>query len=238
MPFLDAYTKGLFASMENSGKMEGDYLQLEKFTFNDLRNRGLFPADITWEKIHRYPNLYDTVANAYLQDLMQTYKIPTIEEAALWSYRPAYYQQYGGKIENIPEDIVGSFGKTARQIMQQRNTTLQGYLQKTKDIPTTVGQPQTPSTQQLEQQISSITPQSINPNTGLPYMINPITGFPYSGNPLRSYGPMEKSITEARMKLLRPYIQKMGQPVGKSRMPNEMQTLLGSAIYQPSKRFI
>ena len=63
MPQFDDYTKGLFASMETSGKIKGDYLQLEKSTFRDLKNRGLIPENITWEKIQRYPELYDIVAN-------------------------------------------------------------------------------------------------------------------------------------------------------------------------------
>lgn len=127
---VDNYIKELFASVETSGKIEGDYLKLEKSTFRDLKQRKLIPEGITWEKIKRYPQMYDTTAQVYLQDLMKTFKIPTIEEAALWSYRPAWYQEYRGDINKIPEDAKGSFGKSGKQVMLQRQATLQQYLRR------------------------------------------------------------------------------------------------------------
>ena len=130
---MDEYTKGLFASTETSGNISGDYLQLEKSTFRDLKNRKLIPNEINWQKIKRYPQLYDQVAQIYLDDLMKTFKIPTTEEAALWSFRPGWYQKYGGDINKIPEDAKGSFGKSGKQVMLQRQISLQQYLEKVKN---------------------------------------------------------------------------------------------------------
>ena len=68
-----------------------------------------------------------------MYDLMKTFKIPTTEEAALWSFRPGWYQKYGGDINKIPEDAKGSFGKSGKQVMLQRQISLQQYLEKVKN---------------------------------------------------------------------------------------------------------
>jgi hypothetical protein len=130
---VDNYTKGLFASMETSGDISGDYLQLEKSTFADLRNRNLVSSDISWEKVKKYPEIYDQVAAIYLQDLMTTHKIPTIQEAALWSFRPGWYTKYKGDINAIPDAAKGSFGKSGKIVMQQRLQAMQAYIDKEKE---------------------------------------------------------------------------------------------------------
>jgi hypothetical protein len=124
----DPYIKGLFASMETSGNISGDYLQLEKNTLRDLKQRKLVPNEITLDKMKRYPEIYDTVAQTYLNDIMKTFKIPTVEEAALWSYRPGWYSKYGGDINAIPDTAKGSFGKTGKEVMQLRSQLLQKYI--------------------------------------------------------------------------------------------------------------
>ena len=127
----DDYMKGLFASMETSGNTSGDYLQLEKQTFMDMKRRGLVSPEVPFNHL-RYQPIYDTVADAYITDIMKTFNIPTPEDAALWSWRPAWYQKYKGNIDNIPEDKKGVMGKTARQVMAQRMKALQTYISKKK----------------------------------------------------------------------------------------------------------
>lgn len=204
MPALNDYIKGLFASVETSGDIAGDYLQLTRHTFNDLKARGLVPENITWEKIQRFPALYDRVANMYIQDIMETFKIPTVEEAALWSWRPAWYQQYGGKIENIPADLEGVYGKTARQIMSQRNEALQGYLEKTKPTP----QQQEKKLEQIRQQVSSIVPAQF-------VKYNPLTGQPAGVPPahLTNQDPYMQARME-RMKTISPYVAEIFKAQG------------------------
>ena len=126
---IDDYTKGIFASMETSGRTSGDYLQLEKSTFMDLKKRGLVSPETPFTHL-KYQPVYDKVAAIYLGDLMHNYKIPTVEEAALWSWRPAWYQKYKGNIDAIPEDKKGVMGKTAREIMYQRAKALDIFVRK------------------------------------------------------------------------------------------------------------
>lgn len=111
--------KKMFASMETSGDITGDYLQLEESTFNDLKRRGKVRKDIKFGDL-KNPEVYDEVARKYIQDLKTTFGIPTEREAALWSWRPGWYKKYGGKIENIPLDVPGVAGKPARQNMEDR----------------------------------------------------------------------------------------------------------------------
>ena len=125
-PLVPAETKGLFASMETSGDISGDWLQLEKSTFKDLKNCKKIRLDITWEQIQGHPEVYDEVAKTYINDLMTTFGIPTVREAALWSWRPAWYKKYGGRIENIPPQTKGVFGKSAREVMESRLRNLVG----------------------------------------------------------------------------------------------------------------
>ncbi len=125
---MDDYIKGLFASTETSGDIIGDYLRLEKKTFIDLKQRKLIPNEITWDKTKKFPQIYDQVAQVYLQDLMTTFKIPTVEEAALWSYRPGWYQKYQGDPTKIPDILTGSAGKSGKAVMLQRVNALQKYI--------------------------------------------------------------------------------------------------------------
>ncbi len=118
--------KSLFASMETSGDITGDYLQLEKSTFDDLVKRKKIRSDITWEQVQSDQDIYDETARGYMDDLQETFGIPTTEEAALWSWRPGWYKKYDGKIENIPEDKTGVAGKTGRQVMEDRFFNLTG----------------------------------------------------------------------------------------------------------------
>lgn len=115
--------------METSGDISSDYLQLEKSTFRDLKNRKLIPNDITWEKIKKYPQIYDQVADIYLNDLMTTFKIPTVEDAALWSFRPGWFQKYKGNVNDIPDDASGSFGKSGKVVMSQRVKAMQKVIE-------------------------------------------------------------------------------------------------------------
>lgn len=128
MSGVSDYTKSLFASTENFGNITGDWLQLEKYTFNDLKNRNKIRKDIPFNELSKNPQLYDEVAQAYIKDLKTTFKLPDDETAALWSYRPGWYRRYGGEIKNIPDTARGSFGKTGRQVMQQRMSAINQYL--------------------------------------------------------------------------------------------------------------
>lgn len=119
--------KGMFASVEQSGNTTGDWLQLEESTFNDLKDRGKIRESLRLNDLQN-PNAYDEVASAYINDLMTTHKIPTVEEAALWSWRPAWYRKRQGKIGNIPETVPGVAGKTAREVMTNRANSLNQFL--------------------------------------------------------------------------------------------------------------
>ena len=127
---MDNYIKGLFAAPETSGDITGDYLQLEKSTYRDLQSRGLVPKDMNFNKIKRYPQLYDQVADIYIKDIMKTHKIPTIEEASLWSWRPAWYGKYQGDPTKIPNNIKGVRGKSAKEVMLQRADAVHQFLLK------------------------------------------------------------------------------------------------------------
>lgn len=124
---VDNYTKKLFASMETSGDISGDWLQLEPSTFKDLQKRKWIRPEAEWKDL-KDPIKYDEIAGDYINYLLNGLGMKTIEQAALWSFRPGYYREYGGNIENIPLDKKGSFGKSARQVMKQRNETLTKFL--------------------------------------------------------------------------------------------------------------
>ena len=130
MPVEWEYIKRLFSAPETSGKTTGQYsnwLQLEKSTFDDLKNRGLIEETIQWKDLTN-PEIYDRVAGSYISDIMNTHKIPTFEEAALWSWRPAWYQKYKGDFTKIPYSVKGVAGKPARVIMEQRKKALEGQI--------------------------------------------------------------------------------------------------------------
>src|SRR3990167_8787433 len=128
-PIVSEDVKRMFASTETSGNISANWLQLEPTTFEDLKSRKKIDKDIKFEDIKKDTKLYDKVARSYIDDLKTTFKIPTDREAALWSFRPAYYKKYGGDISKIPEDKPGSFGKSARQVMEKRERVLKsrGY---------------------------------------------------------------------------------------------------------------
>lgn len=127
-PLIPNRTKGLFASMETSGDVSGDWLQLEETAFDDLKERGKIKQDIQFKDLATKPEKYDEVAKSYIDDLKTTFGMPDDETAALWSYRPGWYKKYGGKIENIPETTKGSFGKTGKEVMRQRISLLNQHL--------------------------------------------------------------------------------------------------------------
>lgn len=118
------FVKSVFASMETSGDTAGDWLQLEEGTFNYLKDRGRIPSNVNFKDLGN-PLVYDKVALAYIMDLKNTFKIPTLKEAALWSWRPGWYRKYDGNIEAIPESVKGVAGKSARRVMQDRLRNLQ-----------------------------------------------------------------------------------------------------------------
>jgi len=120
--------KKYYASMETSGDISEDWLQLERDTFEDLKKRGKIRRDLQFEALKTRPKEYDEVADAYIKDLKKTFRIPTDKEAALWSWRPGWYKKYGGKVENIPETKKGVFKKTGRQVMEDRKKNLNKYL--------------------------------------------------------------------------------------------------------------
>ena len=126
------YIKGLFASAETSGDTSGDYLQLEENTFKDLQDRGKIRKDLHWGEVQGLGKPYYEVAKAYIADLMATHKIPTMEEAALWSWRPGWYKKYGGDINRIPEDAKGVMGKTGKQVMMDRQRNIQQFIERNK----------------------------------------------------------------------------------------------------------
>jgi len=128
---IDDSVKGMFQSVEAAGKKSINYLALEKTTFEDLRKRKLVREDIKYQDLQD-PNIYDEVAGKYIEDLMTTFKIPSLIETVLWSYRPSYYKRYGGDIEKIPDDKKGSFGKSAKEVMRQRKKWLDIYLKSLK----------------------------------------------------------------------------------------------------------
>ena len=122
------YIKKLFSAPETSGQTTGKYsnwLQLEKASFDDLKKRNKLEQGIDWKQLTD-PETYDAVAQTYITDIMETFKIPTYEEAALWSWRPAWYKKYGGDVTKIPYSVKGVAGKPARVIMEQRQQALQG----------------------------------------------------------------------------------------------------------------
>ena len=122
-------TKGLFASVETSGDITGDWLQLEESTFKDLKKRGLIRKDIDFSELSLDTEVYDEVARAYIDDLMTTFGIPTEEDAALWSFRPGWYKKYSGDISKIPASAGGSFKKSGKKVMEERQANLNQYLE-------------------------------------------------------------------------------------------------------------
>jgi len=128
-PLISDQLKGMFAATETSNDITGDWLQLEPDTFKDLKKRGKISDDIEFEGLSDNPEVYDEVARAYIDDLMTTFKIPTEQEAALWSYRPGWYKKYKGNINKIPTSAGGSHGKSGKKVMQDREVNLNKYLE-------------------------------------------------------------------------------------------------------------
>ena len=111
--------KKLFASAETSGDISGDWLQLEESTFNDLKRRGKIREDIKFKDLAN-PMTYDVVAAGYIKDLQDAHSIPTMKEAALWSWRPGWYKRYGGDVEAIPNTAAGVYKKSGKEVMRDR----------------------------------------------------------------------------------------------------------------------
>lgn len=132
-PVVSDDVKRLFAFTETSGDITGDWLQLEPGTFKDLQMRKKIPRDIKMQDLQN-PELYDKVAKAYITDLQTTFGIPTVQEAALWSWRPGWYKKYKGDISRIPADKSGVRGKTAKQVMIDRTHNLQSGMQAGKEV--------------------------------------------------------------------------------------------------------
>jgi len=128
-PLISDQLKGMFAAVETSNDITGDWLQLTKGTFNDLKNRGLIGEDIAFDGLPDNPGVYDEVAKAYIDDLMTTFEIPTEQEAALWSFGPSWYKKYKGNINKIPTSKRGQDDKNGREVMQDREVNLNKYLE-------------------------------------------------------------------------------------------------------------
>jgi len=79
------------------------------------------------------PELYDGVADKTIAYMMKAHKIPTPEEAMLWSWRPGWYDKYKGDIDNIPRSKAAYpktknkelKNKTAKQVMLQRKQAME-----------------------------------------------------------------------------------------------------------------
>lgn len=119
--------KKMIAKLENYGKTEGNWLQIEDSVIKDLVKRKKIPEGTTYSDVLKDSKLYDDVAKAYLYDLRDTHGLKTIEDAAIWLYRPAYFKKYG-KTGAIPLNKKGSFKKTAREVMQGREQKIKKFL--------------------------------------------------------------------------------------------------------------
>ncbi len=128
--------KQLFSSMGNTsgsnsnGEISVDWLQLDKETFKDLLDRNKIRKSIDFKTLKDKPEEYDEVALAYIQDLKKTYRIPSIEEAALWSFKPSWYEKYGGDIDNIPKEATDGETGIERDVMQNRLNNLMKHMTK------------------------------------------------------------------------------------------------------------
>lgn len=123
--------KEMFAAVETSGDITGDYVQFEKSTFEELQERGLIDKSLKWKDRKSLPrDVYDDIAGTYLEYIKDTFKIPTDEEAIIWSWRPGWYKKYKGNVENIPDsvkvNIKGNKVK-AKTVMRNRLKNLNEY---------------------------------------------------------------------------------------------------------------
>jgi hypothetical protein len=111
----------MFAASETSGKTDGDWLQLEEKTFNELVNKGYVSGEVQFEDIIKEPVLYDIVAKGYLKQLEDVYGLKSDYDKALWSWRPAYFNKYKGDINKIPDN---EYVNVDGQIMSKRKVMI------------------------------------------------------------------------------------------------------------------
>jgi len=119
-----------YSAVENYGRPEGNWLQIERAAFDDLIRKGFLPKNYTYEGIMKDPDKYLQTAIAYDKYLEKVMGIPTLEERAIWAWRPGWYKKYKGDIEAIPDDVKGVFGKSAKEVMRSRVRNLRDYLLK------------------------------------------------------------------------------------------------------------
>ena len=121
---LDPKMKKMLAVVENYGKVEGDYAQLEPIVLKDLQqNKGMF-KDKTFEQVKADPALYDEVVGAYLERI-EDFGIPNVPTTkAMWWLMPGRYRQTKGDITKVP--------KPFRNVMSNRAVNLNVYLKELK----------------------------------------------------------------------------------------------------------
>ena len=91
--------KEQISKVENYGKQEGDWAQLEQVVIDDLQEQGILEKDITLEQVKKDPELYDRVVALYLKR-MDDFGIPD-DEKALWWLMPGRYKRTGGDVDKL-----------------------------------------------------------------------------------------------------------------------------------------
>ena len=118
----DMAEKGYLAAVEQSGDVSGDYAQFEESTFDDLKDRGKLPANMTWEEVKSNPAKYDMVVDTYWNDLTDTFGIPDDPHTkAIWWLMPGRYKKTGGDIEKLESEA-------HRNIMRNRVINLDAFI--------------------------------------------------------------------------------------------------------------
>jgi hypothetical protein len=125
--------KKAVAIIEQSGNIEGDWMQFETSTIKDLQTRYGLDKNITLDKIKKDPNLYNKVVNVYKIKLEKENGLKTDYDKALWLWRPSWFKKYKGNIENIPGNetiYINGQNMKVKDVMIIRKKELDKYFNK------------------------------------------------------------------------------------------------------------
>jgi len=94
-------TKKALSSVENYGRVEGNYAQLTPIVLKDAQQMGQFKG-IKWSDIKSNPKLYDKLVDWYWKRV-EDFGVKGFKDKVIWWRAPALYKKTGGDVNKIKD---------------------------------------------------------------------------------------------------------------------------------------
>jgi len=124
-------TKKYFAVAEVPNKEPvGDWLQLTEKPLIDMKKKYGVDKSLTLDQIKADPQLYEQVANIFVNKYLEDCGLKTWKDKAIWSWRPNWYKKYGGDINKVPNvlvEVAKGQWRRARDVLRQRKRRVEEY---------------------------------------------------------------------------------------------------------------